>query len=353
MDNGWIKLHRAIQSNPIWNSEAFSRGQAFVDLLLLANHKDSFFYKRGNKVIVKRGQVGRSEVELSDRWKWSRTKVRKFLKDLEKEQQVIIHKSRVTQLVTIVNYDNYQEKEQRKNNRKTTEEQQKDTYKNDKKEKNTYIGLENIEIPSNFDNELIETFAAFIQMRKEIKKPYKSQVSIQTKMNSLSKQIDKFGRDTVLDAITLSLENQYQGIKVSWLNDGNKSQPKELEIMDYYKAKLTPDKYEWLKSGKHKFKNRTPYIEIIQEDWKKNKQLYIDAAAEFKNKTVTPAFLCDICKGILSYTIGGANPKSTISFFKQWYKTQSDKFNIDAVDIRTKVINEYKYKNQTQLANFI
>lgn len=143
---GWIKLHRGLLDNDLWKSEPFSRGQAWVDLLLLANHKESFFYKRGNKVIVKRGQVGRSSVELSDRWKWSRTKINKFLKDLEKEQQIITHKSSVTQLLTIVNYDVYQEKEQQtgqqKNNRKTAEVQQKDTYKNDKKEKNDKEGEE-------------------------------------------------------------------------------------------------------------------------------------------------------------------------------------------------------------------
>lgn len=137
---GWIKLYRAIQSNDLWTSEPFSRGQAWVDLLLSANHKESFFYKRGNKVIVKRGQVGRSEVELSDRWKWSRTKVRKFLKDQEKEQQIKIAKSRITQVLTIVNYDVYQEKEQQtgqqKDSKSTTEEQQKNIYKNEEKEKN-------------------------------------------------------------------------------------------------------------------------------------------------------------------------------------------------------------------------
>ena len=40
---GWIKLHRSISDNDLWTSEPFSRGQAFVDLILLASHKDSFF----------------------------------------------------------------------------------------------------------------------------------------------------------------------------------------------------------------------------------------------------------------------------------------------------------------------
>ena len=131
---GWIKLHRKLLENDLWKSEPFTRGQAWVDLILLANHKDSFFYKRGNKVIVLRGQVGRSIVELSDRWSWSRSKVNKFLKDLEKEQQIEQQKNNVTQIVTILNYDLFQEKEQQieqqKSNRKTSKEQQKDTYKN-------------------------------------------------------------------------------------------------------------------------------------------------------------------------------------------------------------------------------
>ena len=110
--NGWISLHRQILETDLWKLEKFTRGQAWVDLLLLANHKPGYFYKRGAKVELDRGQLGRSEVELSDRWKWSRNKVKKFLKDLEKEQQVKVIKSNVTQVVTIINYDLYQSKEQ-------------------------------------------------------------------------------------------------------------------------------------------------------------------------------------------------------------------------------------------------
>lgn len=134
MYRGWISLHRKITDNPLWTCEPFTRGQAWVDLILLTNHDYSFFYKRGVKIEVKRGQLARSEVELSDRWKWSRSKVRKFLNDLEKEQQIEQHKTNVTQILTIVNYETYQQKEQQtlqqKNSKRTAEEQQKDTYNN-------------------------------------------------------------------------------------------------------------------------------------------------------------------------------------------------------------------------------
>jgi len=137
---GWIKLHRKLQDNPLWTSEPFTKGQAWVDLILLTNHSYSFFYKRGVKIEVDRGQCARSEVELSDRWKWSRSKVRKFINDLEKEQQIKQQKTNVTQILTIVNYDEYQKKEQQseqqKDTKRTPKEHQKDTYKNVKKEKN-------------------------------------------------------------------------------------------------------------------------------------------------------------------------------------------------------------------------
>jgi len=140
---GWVKLHRKIQENDFWTCEKFTRGQAWVDLILLCNHQDSFYYKRGVKIDVGRGQLGRSVVELSDRWKWSRSKVTKFLNDLEKEQQIKQQKSNITLLITVINYDLYQSEEpkeqqtkQQKSSKRAAKEQQKDIYNNDKKDYN-------------------------------------------------------------------------------------------------------------------------------------------------------------------------------------------------------------------------
>ncbi len=66
VNKGWIRLHRSITENDQYFSEPFTRTQAWIDLLLLANHKESFFYKRGNKVVVKRGQVGYSKESLAE-----------------------------------------------------------------------------------------------------------------------------------------------------------------------------------------------------------------------------------------------------------------------------------------------
>lgn len=169
--SGWIKIHRQLAENDLWTCEPFSRGQAWVDMILLANHKPNFFYKRGVKVSVDRGQLAWSELALSERWRWSRNKVRKFLKDLEKEHQIEQQKTNVTQVVTIKNYDKYQEKDNRRNTKRTPKGHQKDTNKNEeeliKNEKN---------IPS-LDEFLLYAFQQKKTLNKEVvEAKYKSWV---------------------------------------------------------------------------------------------------------------------------------------------------------------------------------
>ena len=41
-DKGWIKVHRQLQECWIWlDNDKFTKGQAWVDLLLFANHRDT------------------------------------------------------------------------------------------------------------------------------------------------------------------------------------------------------------------------------------------------------------------------------------------------------------------------
>lgn len=131
---GYISIHRKIEDSWLWLSEPFSKAQAWIDLLLIANHKNSSFFLRGIKIEVKRGHIAWSEEKLSSRWKWSRGKLRTFLKLLETEQQIIQHKSNKINIVEIINYDLYQKQDNKIDSKKTTErqqsEQQKDIYNN-------------------------------------------------------------------------------------------------------------------------------------------------------------------------------------------------------------------------------
>ncbi len=118
-NQGFIILHRKLQDNWLWLSEPFSKSQAWIDLLFLANHKDSSFFLRGIKINVKRGCLARSEIALSERWHWSRDKVRNFLKLLETQQQIIQHKSPIIKVLEILNYNSYQKPDSRPDKKKT------------------------------------------------------------------------------------------------------------------------------------------------------------------------------------------------------------------------------------------
>jgi len=110
MSAGYIKLWRDLLDHEIWGREKFTDGQAWVDLLMLANHTDGQFKSRGMRVKVKRGQVGWGVKNLSSRWRWSRGKVYRFLEFLEAEKMLVVEhqKIKINLLLTIVNYDDWQ-----------------------------------------------------------------------------------------------------------------------------------------------------------------------------------------------------------------------------------------------------
>ena len=106
-------------------SEPFTRMQAWIDLLLIANYRESVIYVRGNKVDVKRGQIAKSQDFFATRWKWSRGKVIRFLDELQKCGQIVQQKSNVITLISVVNYEYYQQDgttdEPQTDNRRTTD----------------------------------------------------------------------------------------------------------------------------------------------------------------------------------------------------------------------------------------
>lgn len=105
---GWIKLHRKLLDSWVWKEKPFDKGRAWVDLLLLAAHKDMRL-KIDNKITkIAKGSFVTSTVKLSERWGWSRNKVLRFLDVLECEQMLKTKRTRNGTVVTIVNYGFYQ-----------------------------------------------------------------------------------------------------------------------------------------------------------------------------------------------------------------------------------------------------
>lgn len=107
-ETGWIKLHRKVLDCWIWNEKPYDKARAWVDLLLLAMHRDKKLLVDNDLVVVERGSLMTSIVKLANRWGWSRCKVMRYLELLESEQMLNTKRTPKGTLVTIVKYEDYQ-----------------------------------------------------------------------------------------------------------------------------------------------------------------------------------------------------------------------------------------------------
>lgn len=123
MERGYIYLERRIREHWLWNDKPFSMGQAWIDLILSANHEDREIVWNGSKVTVKRGQLITSISKLAEKWGWNRKKVRRFLNVLEMDNSLSVNVTAHGTTVTLVKYSFFQNKRTAKG---TTKEQQND-----------------------------------------------------------------------------------------------------------------------------------------------------------------------------------------------------------------------------------
>ena len=126
----YVFVYRSVKDNWIWNSnEPFDKRSAWIDLILTANHQDKKINFNGQLMTVKRGEMITSTHLLSDRWQWSRTKISRFLSDLECDGMISTKKTTHYTLIKLEKYDIYQyskePKKPQKNHKKTTEKPQK------------------------------------------------------------------------------------------------------------------------------------------------------------------------------------------------------------------------------------
>ena len=134
MKNGFIKLHRSFKD--WYGSSDPYRLSLWIHILLLANHAPKKWLFKGNPYDVKRGQCITSRKTLSEVSGVSQSKIQRLLVEFEKEGQIEQQTSNISRLITITNYNKYQDNEQQMNNKRTTDEQQMNTNKKNKNIKN-------------------------------------------------------------------------------------------------------------------------------------------------------------------------------------------------------------------------
>ena len=136
---GWIKLHRKLLDNPVTMKDT-DHLAVWIYLLLNASHNEHPALFKGEKIMLKPGQLitGRKSIALA--LHIDESKVERILKSLKSEQQIEQQTSSKNRLISITNWEFYQQSEQQSeqqvNNKRTTSEQQVNTNKNIENDKN-------------------------------------------------------------------------------------------------------------------------------------------------------------------------------------------------------------------------
>lgn len=152
-DKGWVAIHRSIRDHWLYQEKrVFSKYEAWLDLLMDANHQNNKFLFDGQLIEIERGQFITSIRQLCDRWGWSNSKVNRFLKMLEDDQMLNRKSDTKKTVITIANYDFYQRYE---SNKTTAKRQQSDTKATQKHTNNNDITMIN-----NENNIVVEEGAA-------------------------------------------------------------------------------------------------------------------------------------------------------------------------------------------------
>ena len=109
MSNGYISIHRQIWEHNLWNDKPFAKGQAWIDMVMLANHKDVKVPFKGKITIIERGSFIRTRRDLAKRWGWSDSAVQRFIVLLESDQMIVRKSDQKANHICILNYCKYQD----------------------------------------------------------------------------------------------------------------------------------------------------------------------------------------------------------------------------------------------------
>jgi len=131
---GYVKLHRCLLNNPIAKKPQYA--WLWIVLLLKANHKPQKIMWNGGIIIINGGQLITGRKKLSEETGIPESTVEDILKFLEAQHQIRQQKTTKFRLITIVKWEKYQNGNNKSDNKATTKQQQADTNKNDKNDKN-------------------------------------------------------------------------------------------------------------------------------------------------------------------------------------------------------------------------
>lgn len=224
----WVKISRKLLDHWIWSDQPFSKGQAWVDMILTANYKDKKIMFDGKVIEVKRGTFVTSIAKLSERWDWDKRKVKRYLTALKNEKMLSFDSTTRCTTITIENYGVYQ---CNGTDNSTTDsityvsdmydlctQHKKD--KKDKKDKNNNIpplspknDFESLIIEKGFEPIVEDAVKQWLDYKKAIKKPYKTEQGFKGFLTQVENSVKQYGADSTISDFEFAISNEYQGVQ--------------------------------------------------------------------------------------------------------------------------------------------
>lgn len=223
MNSGWIKLHRKLLKNSLWEDCTPEQKVIMITLLLMANHNEKKWIFSGEEYECKPGQFVTSlpSIQKEVGKGVSIMQIRRTLDKLEKYNFLTCKPTNKNRLITIVNWEAYQNEkteptDEPTGNRQATDRQPTPNKNIRMKEcKNIKSNKENsskkTDVISDYtsNENLRKTILAFKDMRKTIKKPLTDH-ALKLLLNKLDKLEDSdSGKIAVLEQ---SIMNSWQGV---------------------------------------------------------------------------------------------------------------------------------------------
>lgn len=197
---GWVKLYRGIVKHWLWQEKPFSKGQAWMDLVLLAGYQPRKLRVGAHMLQLEIGELLISEASLMERWGWGKSRLRSFLALLEEDQMILRKIDHGRTVISLTGYRDYQQRqtdfEPQPDHIRTGNEPETNRYKKDKNNKNN----------KNFKN-----IPPMSPDERECHSPDKKQVAAFVRLTDEQHEelLQKYGRED-LDQMICILDN-YKG----------------------------------------------------------------------------------------------------------------------------------------------
>lgn len=250
MAEGWVSIHRKLLDNRIWEKDVFSRGQAWIDIILLANYEDKKVMFDGSLILVERGSKITSIRKLSERWKRSRGKVKRFLDLLQADGMIEYKTDHQKTTYKICNYNTYQNEDVSKRatdgpvtgHRRATDGPVTDTNNKENKVNN----LNNVNKTSSMYHPIMEAWNGIGGNVSQIQTIRPNT----TRYKLLNARINDYGQEAILQAI--------ENIKYSPFLQGSNNKGRTISFDRFIK----PDNFPKVLEGN--------YIDKNYQEFKKN-----------------------------------------------------------------------------------